>query len=95
LRPSARPTLFFAGFAFFIRLPLPAERSDQPTNPSALNAYSIPLGGGLDYLGFTTPNSIFAFPAGQAISRTTYATLFALIGGQYGGWRRIDHVQSA
>lgn len=48
------------------------------------NAYSIPLGAGLDYWGLTTPNSIFAFPAGQAISRTTYATLFALIGGQYG-----------
>ena len=48
------------------------------------NAYSIPLGGGLDYWGSTAPNSAFAFPTGQAISRTTYATLFTLIGTVYG-----------
>lgn len=48
------------------------------------NAYSIPLGAGLDYWGSTTPNSIFAFPIGQAISRTTYATLFAVFGTTYG-----------
>jgi microcystin-dependent protein len=48
------------------------------------NPYSIPLGAGLDYWGSTTPNSIFAFPAGQAISRTTYATLFTLLGTTYG-----------
>jgi microcystin-dependent protein len=48
------------------------------------NAYSIPLGAGMDYWGSTTPSSIFAFPAGQAISRTTYATLFSLIGTTYG-----------
>jgi microcystin-dependent protein len=38
----------------------------------------------LDYWGTTTPNSSFAFPTGQAISRTTYAALFALIGATYG-----------
>jgi microcystin-dependent protein len=46
--------------------------------------YNIPLGAGLDYWGPTTPNSSFAFPTGQAISRTTYASLFALIGTTYG-----------
>jgi microcystin-dependent protein len=30
------------------------------------------------------PNSSFAFPSGQAISRTTYAALFALMGTTYG-----------
>jgi microcystin-dependent protein len=49
------------------------------------NPYNIPLGAGLDYWGPTTPNSSFAFPTGQAISRTTYATLFALFGTTYGG----------
>jgi len=48
------------------------------------DAYGIPLGGGLDYWGATTPSTSFAFPAGQAISRTTYAALFALIGTTYG-----------
>jgi microcystin-dependent protein len=49
------------------------------------NPYNIPLGAGLDYWGFTTPNASFAFPIGQAISRTTYSALFALIGTTYGG----------
>src|SRR3954462_5449051 len=42
--------------------------------------YNVPLAAGLDYWGPTTPNSAFAFPVGQAISRTTYASLFALVG---------------
>src|SRR5262249_9690654 len=33
----------------------------------------------------SAPNSSFALPFGQAISRTTYATLFALIGTTFGG----------
>lgn len=49
------------------------------------NPYNVPLGAGMDYWGSTAPNSAFAFPAGQAISRTTYATLFALIGTNFGG----------
>jgi microcystin-dependent protein len=48
------------------------------------NPYNIPLAGGLDYWGSTAPNSAFAFPFGQAIDRTTYAGLFALIGTTYG-----------
>ncbi len=48
------------------------------------NQFNIPLGGVLDYAGLTAPNSNFALSYGQAISRTTYATLFALIGTTYG-----------
>jgi len=48
------------------------------------NPYNIPLGSGLDYWGSTAPNSSFVFPIGQAISRTTYATLFTLFSTQYG-----------
>jgi microcystin-dependent protein len=49
------------------------------------NPYSIPLGAGLDYWLPTAPNSSFAFPFGQAISRTAYATLFASMGNAFGG----------
>ena len=48
------------------------------------NPYNVPLAAGMDYWGPTTPNSAFAFPAGQAISRSTYASLFAVIGNTYG-----------
>jgi microcystin-dependent protein len=48
------------------------------------NEYSIPLGAGVPYFGTSAPNSKFAFPSGQAISRSTYAALFALIGTAYG-----------
>lgn len=48
------------------------------------NPYSIPLAGGMDYWGSTAPNSSFVFPIGQAISRTTYATLFSLLSTTYG-----------
>jgi microcystin-dependent protein len=47
-------------------------------------AYSIPLGGLIPYLGSTAPHSNFALPFGQAISRTTYASLFALISTTFG-----------
>jgi microcystin-dependent protein len=48
------------------------------------NPYNVPLAAGLDYWGPTAPNSAFAFPFGQAISRTTYAALFALTGTNFG-----------
>lgn len=48
------------------------------------NPYTIPLGAGVDYWGIAAPNSAFAFPYGQAISRTTYASLYALFGTTYG-----------
>jgi microcystin-dependent protein len=48
------------------------------------NPYNVPLAGGMDFWGATVPNSAFAFPAGQAISRTIYAPLFAIMGTTYG-----------
>jgi len=48
------------------------------------NPFNIPLACGMDFWGPSIPNSNFAFPAGQAISRTTYSTLFGLIGTTYG-----------
>jgi len=48
------------------------------------NPFNIPLGGMMPYIGATAPNSSFAFPFGQAISRTTYAALFALTGTAFG-----------
>lgn len=48
------------------------------------NPYSVPLLGGMDFWDTIAPNSSFIFPAGQAISRTTYATAFARWGTTYG-----------
>jgi microcystin-dependent protein len=48
------------------------------------NPYNVPLGAGMDYWGIGAPNSSFAVANGQAISRTTYAALFALFGSAYG-----------
>ena len=48
------------------------------------NPYNVPILGGLDYWDTVAPNSSFIFPAGQAISRTTYATAFARWGTTYG-----------
>lgn len=49
-----------------------------------VNPYAVPIAGGIDYWGATAPNSAFAFPYGQAISRTTYSTLFTLLGTTHG-----------
>lgn len=43
----------------------------------------IPLGAVIDYYGTSEPAN-FKFPRGQALSRTTYAALFALIGTTHG-----------
>jgi microcystin-dependent protein len=48
------------------------------------NPYGIPLAAGMDYWADTTPGSAYAFPTGQAISRTTYAALFNLVGTKFG-----------
>ena len=48
------------------------------------NPYNIPLLAGIDYWGTTAPNSSFVFPTGQAVSRTTYAAAFAIVGTTYG-----------
>ncbi|WP_441258999.1 tail fiber protein [Bradyrhizobium sp. 521_C7_N1_3] len=46
--------------------------------------FTVPIGGMIDYFGTTAPSSNFVFPFGQAISRTQYATCFALFGTTYG-----------
>lgn len=48
------------------------------------NPYLIPIGSSIDFWGTSAPNSSFALAYGQAISRTTYATLFGLLGTTYG-----------
>ncbi|MCK1304706.1 MULTISPECIES: tail fiber protein [unclassified Bradyrhizobium] len=48
------------------------------------NPYASPIGGMLDFIGSTAPNSSFVFPYGQAISRATYSVLFALVSTAYG-----------
>jgi microcystin-dependent protein len=48
------------------------------------NAYGIPLASTIDFFGSVTPSSAFAFPAGQALSRTIYAALFSIMGTTYG-----------
>jgi len=46
-------------------------------------ASAIPVGAGLDFWGTTAPTN-YMFAYGQAISRTTYSALFALIGTTFG-----------
>jgi microcystin-dependent protein len=48
------------------------------------NPYNIPLGGMIEFTGTTAPNGSFVLPFGQAISRTTYAAYFAMVGATYG-----------
>lgn len=48
------------------------------------NPYNIPLGAMLSYTGDTAPNSAFILPYGQALSRTTYATYFAVVSTRFG-----------
>lgn len=48
------------------------------------NPNAVPLGTVLDYAGATAPSSNFVLCYGQAISRSTYATLFDLISTTYG-----------
>lgn len=48
------------------------------------SAFTVPLGAMLPFTGTTVPNSNFAFPVGTAISRTTFATYFAMVSTTYG-----------
>ncbi|VIO73906.1 phage tail protein [Bradyrhizobium ivorense] len=48
------------------------------------SSLAIPIGASLDFWGATAPNGSFAFMQGQAISRTTFSTLFALMGTTFG-----------
>lgn len=49
-----------------------------------VNPYSIPIGASVDFWGSTAPNSSFVLAYGQAVSRTTYSTLFSLFSTTYG-----------
>jgi len=46
--------------------------------------YTVPIGGIIDYTGSTSPNSSFVLPYGQAISRATYSTYFAMVSTTFG-----------
>jgi microcystin-dependent protein len=46
--------------------------------------YETPIGAVIDYFGSSVPNNNWALPYGQAISRSTYASLFSLMGTTYG-----------
>jgi microcystin-dependent protein len=48
------------------------------------NPYNVPFLSGMDFWDTIAPNSLFIFPAGQAISRTAYAAAFARWGTTYG-----------
>jgi microcystin-dependent protein len=48
------------------------------------NPWLIPLGACLPFFGATSPNSSLVLPYGQAISRTTYATLFTMFSTTFG-----------
>lgn len=48
------------------------------------SVYAIPVGGSIDYWGTTAPNGAFVLPYGQAISRTVYSGLFALLSTTFG-----------
>jgi microcystin-dependent protein len=48
------------------------------------NPYSVPIGASIDYWGSTAPNSSFVLAYGQAISRSTYSTLFSLFSTTFG-----------
>lgn len=49
-----------------------------------VNPYSVPLGVPMAYVGTTAPSNNFALAYGQAVSRTTYASLFALTSTTFG-----------
>ena len=62
----------------------PTIRADKSELWASWNPYNIPLAAGMDFWAPTAPNSSFVFPVGQAISRATYATLFAMVGTTFG-----------
>lgn len=46
--------------------------------------FAVPLGVALPFFGTSAPNSSFVLPYGQAISRTTYSTLFTMFSTTFG-----------
>lgn len=64
---------------------LPLVSNGASADPSfQLMPGTVPLGTVLDYTGTTISDSHFVFAYGQAISRATYATYFALVGTTFG-----------
>lgn len=58
--------------------------AQMKTNADAIDALiTVPIGAVLDYAGTSAPTD-YLFCFGQAISRTTYAALFAVISTTYG-----------
>jgi microcystin-dependent protein len=55
----------------------------DPVGPELAAAGAVPVGGEMDFAGSTAPAG-WLLEYGQAISRTTYAALFAVIGTTYG-----------
>lgn len=48
------------------------------------NPWLVPLGVAMPFFGATSPNASLVLPYGQAISRTTYSTLFTMFSTTYG-----------
>lgn len=48
------------------------------------NPYTVPIGGLMPFIGTSSPNSSFVLPYGQAVSRTTYSTLFGMVSTTFG-----------
>lgn len=63
---------------------LNADMDEWMLHGYRLEPSTVPLGGMIPYVGTSAPNSSFVLPYGQAISRTTYAGLFALCGTTFG-----------
>lgn len=63
----------------------PINNAVAGTSPSSVAtlAQSMPIGAVIDFAGSTAPSG-WALCYGQAVSRATYATLFALIGTTFG-----------
>jgi microcystin-dependent protein len=82
--PLAVGDLAGVGVEYILRYNLANTRWDM-LNPTQPNPYAIvPLGGMIPYTGSVAPNANFVLPFGQAISRTTYAAYFALVGTAFG-----------
>jgi microcystin-dependent protein len=72
------------------KVPQSMLSEDYPTAAEVLALANIvcPIGTVVDYAGTAVPDVVqgvtWVFPYGQAVSRTTYATLFARLGTAYG-----------
>jgi microcystin-dependent protein len=59
------------------------DAQDAATVAQLSAAIAVPIGGVIDFAGSTPPTG-FLLCYGQAISRTTYASLFAIVGTSFG-----------